>query len=312
MAEGDKPATPASAKSYVERTEEAVASMRTSMQWLFGVFAAVGAVAFAALQLSDLGALDPIDDKDRLTTAGIALAAVFGGIAAAIWAAARFLKRQPLPIPVLLGNRKLVAKVNGDSTILGSYQTLAAVKDDYDARLVILSDDQRADEHPQASADAEALLKIMRNATARANFLQASRRYSHTLTWSFVGVVLAVTGGAVFAWAVHPPEASTATLPTLVRPGTTVDIAVVTDNTKRRDYLTELLGADCDLATLEGVVLEQLDADTFRIATHAEHDCKAALIEITGTDGLVSLPGTISPTTTVFAPEPPDQNAPAN
>lgn len=304
--EAPKPAT------YVERMETSTKSMHSSMQWVVGAFAAVGAVAFAGLQLSDLGALDPADAPGRFIAAILGVTLVFGGVAAAIAQAGLFFRREPLTIPQLIDNGgDVLDNIDSDSTILGTFCSVKGLKRDYDEALRTLWHSKDEEKQAEAKADADAMLDIMRNVAARGNALMTSARYRQTMVHMSVAVIAAVFGGALFAWGANPPDGVTVELPTVVRPLTPVTVEITTDDGDRLNELHDTLGPKCDLGSLTGVALEQTGSESFRIAIEASDDCSAEVLNVTAQDGQVSTE-TETTQTTVFVPDPPDSNAPAD
>lgn len=275
----------------VKPLDRASDRIRESAKWLIVSFAAVGAVLAAGLQIAGIGELE----GGRLAVALVGLAAAIVGIAFAIRAAGGVVTESFVSMKWLADQDKshvAMRGVEGDTALLGGFDTVKALKDAYDAAVVERREalrssyDEPGDQARKTRADVaqkwvRALDQSQVQVLERASFNKLSAAYQRAGRAIIAGAVFAAFGIAAFAWAANPPEGEAVAV--LIPEAT--DVVVSIDEEDRAD-LQELLGEGCDLSKLEGVVVEAL-GESYRVASVASEDCAAALFMVSGEMGQV-------------------------
>ncbi len=265
--------------------------MRASAKWLLGAFAATGAVVFAGLQLTSLANVNGRADPWRIPLAMAGFGGTVLGISLAIGAIGGFLRRFGVTAKALVFDprrdyRRARESLEDDPSVLGVYTSVGQVW----TALLVCVERLRADDGSQDDRDtAVALNSVLANAVSSAALVITARRYRRALVLVACGALVAAIGAGAFAVAVAQPKEVQAVLPTLVRPPTTVDVAILPTSPERA-RLQSLVGSDCDLANLTGVVLEQKAVDTFDVAVAATGRCRSAVMTLTGKDAIISIP----------------------
>ncbi len=298
-------------QTYRSATDSALGDMRSSAKWLLGAFATTGAVVFAGIQLTSLKDLGTRQDSWRLPVAMLGFLMVIAGIIMAVAAIGRFLRRFPVTAKDLASKSGRVfdlgrESVDHDPTILGEYPDFPALWSAYLKNIAAIHQMNAGpepivgtygDQTPlpterlalnRAIANSKTMVLIMGRALTRASFVITSERYRAALMWVGIGAGVAAIGGLSFAVAVAQLQPSTASLPTLVRPATQVDISILPES-PHRTQLASVLGPECDLNALKGVVLEQEGADTFNVAFFGSHYCRSSTFLLGPIDAVVRI-----------------------
>lgn len=282
-------------KSYQADADSALADMRSSAKWLVGTLATTGAVIFAGLQLTSLKDINTGRDGWRLPVALVGFGLAVAGIIGALAAIGQFLRRFPVTAKELATSRdrsfaRARESVENDPTILGEFRTFGELWDAYNRAVETIGTSSDEDDRKRLQENSAVMLRIMHRALIRAGLVLTSLRYRDALALAGIGAITAAIGGGAFAVAVAQPHAQVATLPTLVRPATQVSVAIAPHSPHRAD-LASALGPKCDLNKLLAVVLEQENADTFKVAFLASQYCRSAVSVLGPDDAVVSLPG---------------------
>lgn len=286
------PADPAGAAAppatFSARVDSALSDMRSSAKWLLGAFAATGAVVFAGLQITSLGSVNARAEPWRIPVAMVGFGLTVIGIGLAIGAVGDFLRRPPLTAKDLVqkagGDFEAArASIAGDPTLLGSYDSVEDVWRDLKTSTAAI--EAPDDDH---AAAAEGLTALLDNAVVRASIVLAGHRYRRALRLVALGAGVAAAGAGTFAVAVAQPKDTQATLPSVVRTPTAVNVSIRPTSSMRSE-IVKLLGPECDLTKLTGVALEQLGANSFVVAVAATTDCRSGLLTLHEGDAVVTI-----------------------
>jgi hypothetical protein len=170
-----------------------IASLRSTAVWLFAVFAAVGGILIAGIQLSSIGRLEL--QSFRMLVAIVAAVVALGAIGIILWLMVRVLAPDHVTLAGL--KRDEINNPDGqdskfitDAGLLGPYASVGKLQEAYDAAAT-------AERQRETDAQVQLVLGGVRYYRLRRHFKQ-----------SVIGTVLAAMLAAVaiggFAWAANP------------------------------------------------------------------------------------------------------------
>jgi hypothetical protein len=270
--------------------------IRESAKWLLVSFAAVGATLIAGLSLTNIGGLSNDGPHDRLTWAILGITLGVLGVVVAIAAASSVVTKSFVTLKWLgeqSQNKPPRADIEGDTALLGGYETVDQLKSAYDDAMadrltkMKASYDDPADtgkRTPAENAEAWAILlgQIVRHVVDQASFERVRASYGLARWGILLGAAISAVGIAVFAWAANPPKAEQVP----VVSSTPSDVIARIDPEDRETFQAKL-GTKCDLSQVHAVALGAV-GESYQLASVPTDTCKPIVFTLAGDQGRVA------------------------
>jgi hypothetical protein len=244
----DRLSDPSGVRAAIER-------FRDLAKYLVTVFAAIGGLLVAGTQLSAIGSLTWEHTPVRIVVGLLGFVVAIGAVIWIVLNVLEVLKPVPLSLDEVVADSKLSAGINQRRELLGSFESVAELRDMI--RSALLEPEQR----DELLEGAEAIVD-------QAAFDRVEARFKTARTKMLIGAIIGTIGIVGFTWGANPPKEETAD--PIVRPLPTVVSLTLTDD--GRDVLDRPLGKSCHGREVLALSLGGTE-DAPRVVTLPRHGC---------------------------------------
>ena len=243
--------------------DAAVNRYRDLTKYLVTIFAAVGALLAAGTQLSSLGRLNLNDYPGRLLAAGVALTVAIAVVVVVIVMALEVLRPVDMTFDQLMADPKLKTELEKRPGLLMGAANLAEMRE-LAENILDGDDDFGADVRSSWKTAVTRLLD-------QAIVIKVRSLFERAIKSMLAAGVVGAAAIAVFAWAVHPPDAP---------PGPVVSPkpseVAITLTPGGREALATAIGKDCvKLPSIQAIAIGGTAAAP-KLVTIPSHSCKPA------------------------------------